>query len=83
MDIDLGLLNLMRKFDSFLEHMARYKNGNEPPREDAEPPTKLEKIKSKYPAGTKMKKGNKLACLGCNGKNNVCPGCDGTGFIQI
>ncbi len=37
----------------------------------------------RYPVGEKMKKGSKLACLGCRGKNPTCKGCDGEGFIKI
>jgi hypothetical protein len=36
-----------------------------------------------YPTGKKMKKGSKLDCLACKGKNPNCRGCGGTGKIVV
>ncbi len=51
------------------------------------PRSKPEKIPAeelhRYPVGNKMKKGSKLQCLGCRGKNPNCAGCEGKGFIKV
>lgn len=58
--------------------MAKGRSGG-PKRRDPE----VVPVNNQYPTGSKMKKGAKLECLGCKGKNPDCKGCEGKGYIII
>ncbi len=59
--------------------MPHYSHKPEP----ATPREKLQKGKHTYPTGKKMKKGSRLECLGCKGKNPQCGGCGGKGYFIV